>query len=155
MKIVCVTSSDWVDLRTTRGRSLIYICDCLMVVAVAVAVVVAGKHWAWGPFAAGMAIAVLGIACHALLINIVTRVVRPAAAELAQAKRRIHEQRLVVVPNYVSMGLCCALAAGAFRSYILPVVLAVLIVLLGVLLPLALLPMLKRKADARKLHDSS
>ena len=154
MIVFVSTSSSWVDLSTARGRSLIYVSDFFMVAAVAVAVIVAGKHWAWGPFVAGLAIAVLGVASHALLINVVTRVVRPSAGELVQAKRRIREQRLVVVPNYVTFGLCCALAAGAFRSYILPVVVAALIVLIGVLLPLALLPLLKRKAHARKRRES-
>jgi cytochrome bd-type quinol oxidase subunit 2 len=141
-------AADWLDYRTERGRTLVYVSDiCIVGVGVVLALAV-GRHWSWGPFIPGPAVGVLGLSVHAALLGIVVKVFRPDVDQRNKARQGLRQRHLVVIPSYIALGLCVGLIAGALRSYWPDLALAVMVVVFGLLVPLALLPLVKRKADA-------
>lgn len=138
------------DYRTTRGRTVVYVSDLCIVGAGVVFAFASGRHWSWGPFVLGPTVGVLALGVYAALLGIVIKVVRPEADQLSKMQQGLRQQNLVVLPGYVSIGLCFGFIAGSLRSYWPDLVLALMILVFGLLVPLALLPLVKRKADAQR-----
>lgn len=146
---------DWFDYRAARGRILVYISDLGIVLAGVVFAIAVGRHWSWGPFALGVIVGVFAVFAYAALLGIVVKVVRPDGEQLSKARDGLRQRNLIVIPGYLSIGLCTGLIAGSVPSYWPDVVLALMILVLGVLVPLAFLPLAKRKADAQRNRSES
>ncbi len=146
-------AADWRDYRTPRGRLLVFISDvCIVGASVAFALSV-GRHWQWGPFVLGPVVGVLGFGAYALLFWILVRVLRPNSGELTKMRQGLHQRNLVILPTHVSLGLCTGVIAGSLGSYWPDLALASMVLVVGLLAPLALLPLLKRKAAAARSRE--
>ena len=141
-------AADWLDFRTARGRTVLYASDLCIVAAGVVLAPSVGRRWSWGPFLGGPIVASLGLGAYAALLAIAIKVVRPDGDQLNKARQGLRERNLIVIPGCLSIGLCAGLIAGSRRSYWPDLVLAGTILVAGILVPLAALPLLKRKADA-------
>lgn len=134
-------------LWTGRGRTLQYISQASMLVACAVVAVFVGKDWAWAPFATTVVVVAAGAVANAVIMRTAITALRPTEEQLQLFAARRRRRNAVVVPGYVAIGVGFGLIAGSFRSYWPAVVIGTMIVLTSVVLPLVLLPRLKRRAD--------
>jgi hypothetical protein len=146
--------ADWFDIRTVRGRGLVYASD-LCVVGAGVVLALVGRRWSWGPFVLGPTVGVAGLGAYAALLGIVIKVVRADDDQLRKAREGLRQRNMVVIPGYLCFGLCAGLIAGSLHSYSPDVVLALMILVVGLLVPLAVLPVVKRKADALREREES
>lgn len=142
--------SAWFDYRSVRGRVLLYIADAWIIAAGVIVAVAVGKHWAWWPFVLGPIIGAAGIGANVALMRLAVRVFRPSSDEMQRAKVQRRPLRLASFPGYGAFGLCVGLIAGSIPSYWPDIALAAMIFLTGILFPLALFPLFKRKADAAR-----
>jgi hypothetical protein len=139
-------TTTWLDYRTERGRKVVYVSDLCIVAAGVLFAAAVGRHWSWGPFALGLAVGVLGLGVYAAFLAIATRVVQLDRDELTKARHSLRLRNRIVVPGYVSIGLFCGVVSGSLRSYWLDLVLGLMILIMGLLIPLAVLPLVRRKA---------
>lgn len=144
---------DWLDYRTTRGRTLLLVADLGIVGAGVVIATRPGRHWSWGPFVLGPIVGLLGLGAYAALLWAAIKIFRPDPAQVSEARQRLRQRNPIVVAGYVCIGLFAGLVAGSLRSYWPDVVLALMILVFAVLIPLAVLPPAKRKADALHARD--
>jgi hypothetical protein len=138
-----------------RTRFLIYGSDaCILLSGIGFAAVV-GKHWDWSPFLASVAAAAAGFGAMMLFLHVVGTKMTMSDDELRTARQRLRVRNRINIPNYAAIGLACGTVAGSIPSYWPAVLLAAANLITGVGLPLALLPMVKRKADARRATGGS
>lgn len=102
-----------------------------------------------GPFIVGPALAVVGLGAYLALPRVAAAYFKADADEVAWARARLRERHAIIVPGYVSFGLCCGLIAGSLPAYWPDVVFGLMLLILGIVVPLAALPLLKRRVDSR------
>jgi hypothetical protein len=146
---VAVTAKT-LDYSSTRLRTSLYIGDLFIVGACAEFAAVIGRHWSWGPFAVGLVIGVLGIVGTVWIQKIAIRVLRPTRDQLDRARQGLRARNIALLPGYVAFGTSAGLIAGSLRSYWPDVVLTTMVIVLGFLVPLALVRVAQRRAHARR-----
>lgn len=133
-----------------RLRLLQYVSDaCVLLACVSFAIIV-GRSWAWGPFIASPLIAAAGFIATALVVRAGRHALAPAPEQLLAAEADARLRRTVTIPAYTSIGIGCGVIAGSIESYWPDVLLAASMLGVGVALPLATLPALKRRAAGRR-----
>jgi hypothetical protein len=137
-------------LVTGRLRLLQYIGDAGMLFACVVFALLIGKNWAWGPFLLAPVIVAVAPAASAMLLRYGKTKLRPTDADWQRAIARRRQWMTITVPAYVTFAVGVGLVAGSIPSYWPDVVLGVLIMLFTILLPLALLPVLLRRARSQR-----
>jgi MFS family permease len=135
---------------TGRYRAMQYVSFACILFACIVFAMLVGKHWAWGPFILAPVIVAIGAGSNALMVRTATSWLRPTEEQLRRAASRRRVRNTVIVPSYITFGIGFGLIAGSIPSYWVDVAVGVLILLMSVLVPLAMLPSLKRRADAQR-----
>jgi hypothetical protein len=132
-----------------RLRLLQYVSDaCVLFACVSFAVIV-GKSWAWGPFIASPLIAAAGFIATALVVRAGRHAMALTPEELLAAEADARLRGTVTIPGYATIGIGCGVIAGSVQSYWPDVFLAASMLVVGVALPLGMLPALKRRATRR------
>jgi hypothetical protein len=144
---------EWLDYRTKRGRAAVLLADLAIVGAGVVIATQPGRRWSWGPFVLGPIVGLLGLGAYAALLRVAIKIFRPDPAQVSEARQRLRQRNPIIVAGYVCIGLFAGLVAGSLRSYRPDVVLGLMILVFAVLVPLAVLPLAKRKADALRARD--
>jgi MFS family permease len=142
-----------------RNRTLAYASAALVVVSsVVVALAVTfdmGGHWEWGPFFASLFVTAVGVACiEGLRRGMVVRA-KPTPEQLT----RFRESRRVRNPplnaTYMALAIGVGLISGAIPSYWPVVGLALFILAFGIVLPVAILALVRRRAALSRQNDLS
>ena len=131
-----------------------YLSDACIILACVVFALVAGKRWAWGPFITALLIVAAAAGMNAFMVRAVITASRPDDAQRRRLADRQRRRNSVIYPAYATFGIGLGLIAGSIPSYWPDVALGVLIMLTNVLLPLALLPALKRRIQGSHAGDN-
>jgi hypothetical protein len=94
-------------------------------------------------------IAAAGFIATALVVRAGRQAMALTPEELLAAEADARLRWTVTIPGYATMGIGCGLIAGSIPSYLPDVLLAASMLTVGVALPLAMLPALKRRASRR------
>jgi hypothetical protein len=141
-------------LFTGRLRLFQYFSNACVVVACISFAIIVGKSWAWGPFLAAPVITAAGFIATAWVVRLGRHALALTPDELVAAEADTHLRRTVTIPGYISIGIGCGLIAGSMESYWPDVLLAGSMLVVGVALPLAMLPALKRRAASRRVAST-
>jgi hypothetical protein len=114
-----------------------------------------GKHWAWGPFVASLVIVAVLVAANALIANRALLSLGPNADQIRNLAERRRVRNRVLVPSFVTFAVAWGVIAGSARSYWPDVFVGAIFLVGGVVLPLAILPMLKRRVRAQQTGERS
>jgi hypothetical protein len=139
-------------LFTGRLRVMQYVSDACIVFACAVFAVVVGKHWDWSPFLLAAGLVAVGAGANALLVHAASKRFRLNEEQRRRAAARRRTRNTVVVPSYITFGVGFGLIAGSIPSYWADLAMGVFMLGVTVLLPLAMLPAIRRRVAA---HQSS
>lgn len=131
------------------SRTLSYVASALVVgssVVAALAITSSlGGHWEWGPFLASLLVTAAGVGCiEGLRAGMVAR-----AKPTPEQRRRLQESRRIrkgpVTATCVALAAAVGLVSGAIPSYWPVVGLALLILVLGIVLPVLVLAWARRR----------
>ena len=136
-------------LFTGRYRAMQYFGFACILFACTVFAVVIGKHWAWGPFILAPALVAIGAGANALIVRRAIAWLQPSDAQLQRPVSHRRQRNTVIVPGYVTFGIGFGLIAGSIPSYWADLAIGLLILVMTVV-PLAMLPSLKRRAAAHR-----
>jgi hypothetical protein len=95
-------------------------------------------------------IALVGLGANDLLARAAISSFHPTDEDLRRLAPRRRQRNLVLYPVYAAFGIGCGLIAGSIPSYWPDAISGLLVILIGVLLPLAMLPSLKRRTALRR-----
>lgn len=137
-------------LFTGKWRVAQYASGLTVLGALAVAAIVLRRGWAWGPFLAAPVVAVVVLVVNGAIVRYATSLFDPSSEERRRAAIRRRASGRVLSPVLMSMAVGWGILAAAMKSYVVDVVMAALVVLAGVVLPLAMLPAVRRRAAARR-----
>jgi hypothetical protein len=135
------------DPRIRRNRVLVYVSDAAVVVSVGYLAASQGQ-WAWGPFAAGLAVGVVGLIGNALVHRLAAAVLRPTADQLATTRAERRNRRTLEVVGVVCLSVSCSLLAGSLRTY-WPDILVAVGLAVSFVGAVALVPTLKRRVNTQ------
>jgi hypothetical protein len=126
------------------SRRLIYIS------AVAILVVCGGTaihsgHWRWWLFGWGVAIGLLSAVMYGLLLRVVPAMFHLGPERTAQAQPRLSQMKRAVYPLVVTIGVALGALASGLASPWPDVLLSVGVVVFQIAVPMAMLPMLRRR----------
>lgn len=141
--------SSWLDIRTPAGRRMCWVSDACVLFAVVVFAVTVGTGWWWPPFIGGAAVGVAGVAAYRLQFPVLAAALGVSAQEAARGRAQVRDRDAVIIPGYLTYGVVCGVIGGSVGSWWPVIALAAGVVLFTVVVPLTLLPVLKRRI-ARK-----
>lgn len=132
------------------GRLLVgqYLSYLSILFACAVFALLIGKQWAWGPFVLTAGVVAAGGAVNELIAHRAMSWFRLTAEQRRRATARGRRRNKVYFPGYATFAIGFGLVAGSIPSYWVAAVLSLVMIVMTVLLPLAMVPRLKRRANA-------
>jgi hypothetical protein len=140
------------DAYGPRARWLVYASLVPILGSCAELAVIFGTGWSWGLFLWGVAAGLFIVVCS----EAIRKISMLTPEQRANAASRVRAQRLLVVPNSVGFGLACGVLAGGLQTPWPDILVSAAVVCLVFLLPLASLPLLRRRVSAaRALQDGS
>jgi MFS family permease len=137
-------------LFTGRYRAMQYVSFAYILFTCVLFALLLGKYWSWGPFILAPVIVAIGAGANAQMARKAISWLRPTEEHLRRAASRRRVRNRVTLPAYITFGIGFGLIAGSIPSYWADAALAALILLMSVLVPLAMLPALKRRAEAQR-----
>ncbi len=142
-------------LFTGRYRAMQYVSLACILFACSVFAVVGGQHWAWGPFIVAPVLVAIGAAANALMVRKALSWLKPSDEQRREATSRLRRRNTVIVPMYGTFGIGFGLIAGSIPSYGADAAVGLLILVMTFVVPLAVLPSLKRRAEAQRAARSA
>jgi len=137
-----------------RLRVLQYVSDGCILFASAVLSLVAGNGWAWGPFVVGPVVVAVATACNEVVIRAGMAMFKPTEEQRRRTRTHRRKRNVIIIPAYVTFAIAAGVIAGSLESYWPDAVLGAIVLITAVALPLALLPRLKRRAEAMRASSS-
>lgn len=132
-------------LRLSQYLSYVWILFAYVVFAVLV-----GKHWAWGPFVLAAAVIAAGGAVNELIAHRAMSWFELTEEQRRRASARRRRRNRVFLPGYATFAIGFGLVAGSIPSYWVALVLSLVMLVMTVLVPLAMVPRLKRRVIAAR-----
>lgn len=130
-----------------RSRLLIYASGTAVLAACAVAAIQFG-HWRWWLFIWGVLVGLASATLYQLLLRLLPSLMHAGAEQRAQAQRRIAEMKRAVSPLAVSFGVAFGLLASGLASPWPDILLTVGVVVFQLVVPAAMLPLVRRRAQS-------
>lgn len=138
------------NLFSGRLRLIQYVSNASVLLSCIAFALLVGREWAWGPFLVCPLISAAGWVATAAVVRAGRAALASTPEQVEAATEDARRRRTVTIPGYATMGLSLGVIAGSTRSYWPDVLLAAGMLLIGVVLPLALLPALKRRSASRR-----
>jgi hypothetical protein len=137
-------------LLSGRIRTLQYLSDAFILFASAVFALFVGTGWAWGPFLVSLLVVGFTVGCNEAVFRAGMRILNATEEQSRLARARHRKRNVVTVPGYLTMAVATGVVAGSLERYWPAVVVGVVFLLTAVVFPLAMLPTVKRRAEARR-----
>jgi hypothetical protein len=132
-----------------RSRGLIYAMGATVLIACAVTAIRFG-HWRWWLFAWGALIGVLSATIYGLILRLVPGMLHMPAERISQAQPRLAQMKRAIYPLSLSIGLAFGVLASGLARPWPDVVLTVVVIVFQLMVPLAILPALRRRAQTAR-----
>jgi hypothetical protein len=130
-------------------RMLMYASGACVIFACVTLVVTAGHGWSWWLFVWGVAVGPLSVACSELTEKAMIGVFHVSAAEVDEKRPHLRARKLAIYPVAAMQSVACGVLAAGLRSSWPDIIWTAGVVLLQLVLPLAILPLLKRRLATR------
>jgi MFS family permease len=130
-----------------RSRLLMYASGATVLVACAVAAIQFG-HWRWWLFAWGVLIGLMSATIYELLLRLLPALVHATVDQRAQAQPRIAQMKRAVYPLLVNLGVAFGVLASGLASPWPDILLTAGVIVFQLVVPAALLPLLRRRAQS-------
>ena len=109
-----------------------------------------GSGWSWLLFGWGAVLGLIGVAGNEFLVKVLVTVARPDADGLRRMRSRRRDQRLLVYPASLGTGLAVGTMAAALQDAWPDVLMTAAVLLFELVLPLAMILWIKRRAAAAR-----
>jgi hypothetical protein len=137
-----------------RLRAMQYLSDGAILFASVVLALVAGKGWAWGPAVLGPVVVASAAACNDIAFRVAVSALRPTEEQLRRSRARRRRRNVIIVPAYITFAIASGVIAGSLKTYWPDLGLGGIVLVTAVVIPLAILPRLKRRAEAMRASGS-
>jgi MFS family permease len=130
-----------------RSRGLIYAIAATVLIACTINAIRFG-HWHWWLFVWGVLIGVLSATIYGLTLRLVPTILHASVERMARAQPRLAQMKRVLYPLMLSIGVALGvLASGMARAWP-DVLLTLVVIVFQLMVPMAMLPRLRRRARA-------
>jgi MFS family permease len=129
-----------------RSRRLMYASGATVLVTCVVAAVQFG-HWRWWLFAWGVLIGLASATIYELSLRLLPALVHATVEQTAQAQPRIAQMKRAVYPLSVTFGVAFGVLASGLASPWPDILLTAGVVLFQIVMPAALLPLIRQRAQ--------
>jgi hypothetical protein len=126
---------------------VIYAAGATILIACAVTAIRFG-HWRWWLFAWGALIGVLSATIYGLTLRLVPGLLHMSTERISQAQPRLAQMKRAIYPLELSIGLGVGVLASGLAKPWPDTVLIVVVIVFQLMVPLAMLPALRRRAQA-------